>query len=173
MADMIHFDVKGIREVGLRFEQFPAELHDQIKAEIDALSKQLFAMVNAATPSKTGRLRSQEWLKLFDDGDSIKGAVYIAGQGSGKNSDFAKAGALEYGAHMPFEVAAHAMKLDHAWANQLANPLTVQVKSHPRKPNVPEFAFERGPLAAMQPEIIERLNAVVAKAAAQANAGGA
>ena len=170
MTEMIHFDVTGTRQVGLRFDQFPDALHDDLRNTIDTLSKELFARVEAATPSLTGRLRSQERVRLFDDGSRITGYVDIAGEGSGKGSDFAKAAALEYGAHQSAKVSAHAMKLDHAWANMLAEPITVLVKAFTRKPNIAEHAFERGPLAEMQPEIIERLNAVIAKATQQANA---
>lgn len=166
--DAIRIDVTGDRQVGLRFEQFPDALYEDLRKEIDALSIELLTRVEAATPDRTGQLRSQERLRLFTDPNRITGYVDITGtKGS---QDFAKAGALEYGAHRATKVSAHEMKLDHHWSLKLAAPEMVLVAAYARTPNIEEFAFERGPLAAMQPEIVSRLNAVVEKAVAEASA---
>jgi len=166
--DAVKIDVTGVRQVGLRFDEFPDELYVELKAEIDALSNELFSRVQAATPDATGLLRSQERLRLFADPNRITGYVDVEG---GKGSqDFAKAGALEYGAHRATKVSAHGMRLDHYWARKLAAPETVLVQAYARTPDIQEHAFERGPLEAMQPEIIARLNAVVERAVAEANA---
>ena len=59
--------------------------------------------------------------------DRITGYVDIAG---GKGSqDFAKAAALEYGAHKVAKVKTHEMSLDHYWSTKLAEPETVMVKA--------------------------------------------
>ena len=166
--DAIRIDVTGDRQVGLRFEHFPDALYDELKAMIEELTAELFARVEAATPTATGRLRNQERVRIFTDPNHIKGYVDIAGQGG--SQDFAKAGALEYGATRSTKVVAHKMKLDHLWANRLNAPIIVLVEAHSRRPNIAEHAFERGPLETMQPEIIARLNAVVEAAAAEANA---
>jgi hypothetical protein len=164
----VHFDVTGARQVGLRFDAFPDALYDDLKGEIDALSVELLARVQASTPVKTGALRASERMRLFADKNRITGYVDIA---AGKGSQaFAKAGALEYGAHRATKVSAHSMKLDHAWGYKLAAPMDVLVAAYTRTPDIEEFAFERGPLAEMQPEVIARLEAVVAKATAVANA---
>jgi hypothetical protein len=166
--DSIHIDVTGARQVGLRFEEFPDALYAELRVEVDALSAELFAQIEAATPVKTGRLRSQERLRLFTDPTRITGYVDIAApKGS---SAFAKAGALEYGAHRPTKVSAHSMRLDHVWSQRLAAPETVLVSAYSRTPDIAEHAFERGPLAAMAPEIVSRLKAVVDKAVKEANA---
>lgn len=153
--DTIRINVTGDNRVGLRFDEFPDELYQGLRAEIEALSSELFARVQAATPDLTGALRSQERLRLFTDQNSIKGYVDIDG-GSGSYA-YAKAGGLEYGAHKPAHVSAY------------SRPLDVMVSAYDRTPNIEEHAFERGPLEAMQPEIISRLNAVVEQAVAMVN----
>jgi len=163
--DTIRINVANDRQVGLRFEEFPDELYDALRAEIDVLARELFARVEAATPSATGKLRSEERVRVFADKDRITGRVDIAGPGS----ELARAGALEYGAHKRTKVSEHSRRLDHAWANMLDSPLTVIVAAYDRTPNISEVSFERGPLAEMQPEVRSRLNAVVEQAVARAN----
>ncbi len=164
----IHIDVRGARQAGIRFDTFPDALYADLKSEVDALSVELYTRVEAATPFATGLLRSQERLRLFTDPTRITGYVDI--QGSKGSQDFAKAAAVEYGAHRPTKVGAHQMRLDHYWADKLARPEMVMVDAYTRTPDIQEYAFERGPLAAMQPEIVARLNAVVEKSTAAANA---
>lgn len=166
--DTIRIDISGDRQVGVRFDEFPDELYDSLRQEIDSLSGQLYSLVQANTPVNEGTLRSQERLRLFTDKTRITGYVDIDG-GKGSN-DYAKAGALEYGAHRATKVSAHAMGLDHYWAHKLLEPETVMVEAYQRTPNIAERAFERNSLAAMEPEVLARLNAVVAKAVADVNA---
>jgi hypothetical protein len=168
--DSVRIDVQGALSVGLRFDRFPDALYDDLKREIEALSAELLARVEAATPSRTGRLRSKERVRLFTDPGSIKGQVFIdAGKVSG--GEYAKAAALEYGETGEWaDVKRHDMLLDHVFARKLVAPTVVLVAAFARVPNIEEHAFERGPLAAMQPEVQARLNAVVEKAAAEANA---
>lgn len=169
--DAVHIDITGVRHVALRFEEFPDTLRDDLRKEIDALMLELYARIEAATPTLTGRLHSQERPKLFDDENSIKGSVFIAGKGSGSKSDFAKAGALEYGSTgRKFKVAAHPMQLDHFMNEKFDAPITVMVKAHERAGTIAEHAFMRGPLNAMAAESLARLNAVVEKAVEKANA---
>jgi hypothetical protein len=166
--DSIRIDIANARQVGLRFDTFPDALYEDLKTEINALSIELYARIQAATPNRTGALRAAERLRIFADQSRITGYVDIAGA---KGSQlFAKASALEYGAHRSTKVKAHSMGLDHHWSKKLDQPQEVLVKAYSRTPNIQEVAFERGPLATMQPEVAARLNAVVAKATAEANA---
>lgn len=164
--DTIRVNVTGDRQVGIRFDEFPDELYDDLKAEISALTTELYGLIDAATPDRTGRLRSEERARVYSDKDRISGRVTIAGD----SKDFAKAGALEYGAHRSTKVSAHQMRLDHVFGQKLSAPLMVLVDAYSRTPDIQEVAFERGPLGAMEPEIIARLNAVVERNVAKANA---
>lgn len=168
MPDLIHIDVKGDRQAGIRFDAFPDDLYQDLQREITSLSGELFTRIQALTPKRTGLLLSEERLRVFADANRITGYVDIAGvKGS---QDFAKASAEEYGAHRLHKVRTHPMRLDHYWAHKLAAPETVMVEAFSRTANITEVAFERGPLAQMQPEVIARLNAVVEKRVAEANA---
>lgn len=170
MADAVRINIAGDRQVGLRFEQFPDQLYDALRDEIDSLAHDLFSSVGARIPERTGRLRSQLRVRVFADKTKISGRVDIAGKGSGKNSDFAKAATLEYGSTgKKANVSAHDMKIDHYWSERLSRPITKMTKAYSRTPKVPEFAFERGALAGMQSEILNRLNAVVENAVQDAN----
>jgi hypothetical protein len=166
--DTVRIDVANARQVALRFDEFPNELYADLRAEIDKLAVELFARVQAATPDATGKLRSQERVRVFADPKRITGYVDIGTDGS--RNDAVKAAALEYGSKgKPAKISAHSMQLDHVWSNRLNAPMTVMVKQYDRTPNIAERAFERGPLAQMQPEVASRLNAVVERAVAAAN----
>ena len=166
--DSIHIDVTGVRQVGIRFDEFPEVLYEDLRAEITALGNELFALVQAKTPAYTGELRSEERLRIFADPSRITGYVDVAApKGS---QDFAKAGALEYGAHASFAVKAHSMRLDHYWSLKLMAAQQVLVEAYARTANIAEVAFERSAIAELQPQVITRLNAVVEKRVAAANA---
>lgn len=164
----IRFDIKGDRQVGLRFDQFPAQIYDDLRGAIDELSQELFALVQAETPELTGMLRSEEMVRVFSDPDKITGSVAVVAP---NQQDARKAGALEYGSTgKSVAVKAHAMRLDHYWETALAEPETVIVKAYDRTPDIAEHRFERGPLEVMQPIAAARLNAVVEMAIKAANA---
>jgi hypothetical protein len=168
MSDEVRIDIAGDRQAGLRFEDFPDHLHDELRGEIDALSHELLSRIEALVPEKSGTLRSQVRLRMFDQEDRIRGYIDIDGRKG--STDYAKAGALEYGSRgKPTKVSAHQMKLDHFWAHRLASPTNVLVDAYSRTPTIAEHSFMRGPLAAMRPEIVQRLTGVVERAIADAN----
>jgi len=156
----IQYLVTGDRQVALKFDRFPQQAHDRLLARIQALTAELEARVLAAEPRRTGRLHSATISKVYDDQEKIGGRVTV-------RADFAKAAALEYGAHRPTKVAAHEMRLDHVFAERLTAPMTVMVMLHRRMPNIAAYRFLRGPLAQMAPEIQAELQAAVAEAAAE------
>lgn len=166
--DWTHVEITGARETGLVLEEFPDALYDDLRNEIGGLLEELHERVVVAAPDVTGTLRSEIDGILFADKNRIVGYVSVNGPKGSK--EFAKAGALEYGAHRPTSVKAHAMRLDHAWSEKLAAPETVLVAAYTRTPDIEEHNFLRGPLDAMRPEVDERLNAVVERRVVEANA---
>ena len=168
MADQVIVDVVGMRRVEVHFDEFPTQVHGDLKDTIETYTDILYARIEAATPSRTGELRSQERARVFaDNPNRVAGYIDIdAEKGSGA---FAKAAALEYGAHNSAKVSAHAMRLDHYWSNRLAAPTTVMVGAYTRTANIVAHRFMRDPTAEMQPQITAALHAAVEKATVGAN----
>lgn len=161
MADEIGFEIVGDREVQLRLDELPQAVHDSLLRRLTSLTAELAARVEAAAPERTGKLRSEVASRVYDDRvDRIRGRVTLSGE-------FGKAAALEYGAHKRTNVAAHAMRLDHVFANRLAAPLTALVAAHSRLANIAATRFLRGPAASMAPEIIAELRQAIVEAAAE------
>lgn len=149
--------VEGAREVDLRFERFPQGCHDELSAKIKARMPRLASAVRAKTPRKTGKLASEVTSSVRDTKERITGIVTVSG-------DFAKAGALEYGAHGTAKVGAHEARLDHVFGNQLHDPITVSVRAHTRQMNIPAHRFLRGPFEAERSEIEAELRQAVDRA---------
>ena len=164
--DAVRIGLTGDRQAGLRFEEFPDALYEDLRRTISTLGDELLALIEAATPSRTGELRSKERLRIFTDTDRITAYVDVAADG---RDEIVKAAALEYGAHKKTNVQSHSKKLDHVFDRALSAPMDVLVKAYTRTPNIAEHAFLRGPLAAMRGQAFERLNAVVEQAVAGAN----
>lgn len=164
---IVNIELKGERQAGRRFEDFPDALRDALKAEIDSLTNELHQRVAANAPSRTGNLRGRIQGKLFEDKDRITGRVSVSAR---SQAEHRKAAALEYGSRgKPGPVTAHTMRLDHYWSEKLAAPRTVVVEAFQRTSRVKEHRFLRGPLDAMRPQINVRLGAVIASAVKDAN----
>lgn len=170
MSDQIRIDIAGDRQSGLRFEEFPDHLRDALRDEISALTREAFGRYRAQVPVKTGKLQRQVREAVHNDPDKVKGVVYIDGKGSGSGSDFAKAGALEYGSTgKKFDVKAHRMNLSHVFERALAAPMNVLVKASKRHSTIREHRFARGTIESMSSDVLKRLNAVVERTIAQDN----
>ena len=140
--------ISGDREVALRFDDFPKRAHNGLLNRIESLTDRLYSLVAARIPDRTGRLRSKIDKAIYDDRDRISGRVSFSG-------DFAKAGALEYGAHRLTKVKAHAMQLDHNWSTKLQRPTKVIVAAYSRTPDIEAVKMLRGPLAQISSAAIE------------------
>lgn len=164
----IHIDLKGDRQAGVRFEEFPSALRDDLRSEIATLSDELFARIQGQIPSKSGELRSRLTKRIFDKEDRVTAYITINAQ---DQSEHRKAASLEYGSRgKKVRVKPHKMRLDHYWSEKLAAPRTIVTKAFDRTPSIREHKFLRGPLDTMRPQINSRLKAVVESAAKDANA---
>lgn len=166
MADGISVVITGDRAVQEKFDRFPQEAHQRLHATIEQFTERLVGRVRAAAPKRTGRLESEIRELVSDKPERIVGLVYIRGQ---ERSDYAKAGALEYGAHSTAKVSAHAMRLDHVFATALQAPLTVSVEAYSRQMNIAEHRFLRGSIDSMKGEIERALRAAVGETVEQTN----
>lgn len=164
---MIKIDLEGDRRAGLRFEEFPEQLRDDLRKEIDALTNELRNRIATAIPKDTGALRGTLRAVRYDDPDRVTGYISVA---KGDANMSRKAAALEYGsAGIPQGVKAHKMRLGHVFEEKLRSPLTVIVEKFNRQPDVKAQRFLRGPMEAMRPKIMSRLEAVVSKAVDDGN----
>jgi hypothetical protein len=162
MAQDFGVIIEGATQVALRFDKFPADLHDALKDAITKDTTVLEGRVREATPARTGRLRSQIDSAVFDDKTKITGAVFVSGD---DRNDFAKAGALEYGAHGTATVKAHAQTLTQVFGVMLDAPMQVMVEAYTRQTNIVAHRFMRNPFSAMESEIEADLREVVDAAA--------
>lgn len=168
MSEDLGVYITGAREMGLRFERFPETLRADLVPVIGELTAETLAMVEALLPNRTGRLRGEMSMAVHDLPDAVTGVVGLPpGLGSGPDSVYAAAGALEYGAHGDYTVKAHAMRLDHLWARATGLPMTVDVPEHSRRLDLEARRFMRGPALAMRGRVFARLEDVVDRTVAE------
>lgn len=170
MSDQIRIDIAGDRQSGLRFEEFPDHLRDALRDEISALTREAFGRYRAQVPVKTGKLQRQVREAVHNDPDKVKGVVYIDGKGSGSGSDFAKAGALEYGSTgKKIKVTKRTTSKSGLWDRLVNGPKARLQSFYYRTPNIREHRFARGAIESISSDVLKRLNAVVERTIAQDN----
>lgn len=145
----------GQRKLLARLDRLPADAHDALAERISGLAGRLRDRVVAAEPKRTGALARRTKWKLTDRPKRITARVWIAGQAG-------KAMALEYGAHGAVLVRAHRMRLDHVFGRDVS--MSVEVPAHHRHANIGAHRFIRGPLAAMELEILAGIAGAVRQA---------
>lgn len=77
------------------------------------------------------------------------------------NTNVAYGRAHEYGFSGTVSVRAHLRQMTHVFGNVLPEPMTVLVRAHNRKMNLPERSFLRSALREMQPEIAAEIRTAV------------
>ena len=151
------------RRVILRFEQFPAAVHDRLLATLTAIEQRLEAAIIAAEPAgATGQLRAITGGRVYDHGARIAAVVGVRADGP---MAAGKAGALEYGSHRALVVRAHQAKLAHFWSRAIA-AITVDVAAHSRMSNIDPRRFLRDPVEAIRSEAIAEMRAALDAAVA-------
>jgi hypothetical protein len=154
--------ITGDRRLEQLFDTFPEVLRPQLRAVIEDETEQLASRVRSAVPRKTGKLASEIATAVQESDSRITGIVHLTGE-------YAKAGALEYGAHRTITVREHSERLGHVWG--LVAALLVDVPSHERHQNLDASRFLRGPFAEMEAEIASHLQEVVDRSTENVNAG--
>lgn len=146
--------IAGDRELTLRFDEFPVALHAKLFERVSGLTSELEGLVRAGVPHRTGRLAGEISSRVRDSEERITGTVRVTGE-------YAKAGALEYGAHGTANVAAHAARLTHLWGRATGAPMMVEIPAHTRHVNIAAHRFLRGPEAAMSGRVRSELQGAV------------
>ncbi|HEV2097419.1 MAG TPA: hypothetical protein VGR45_00680 [Stellaceae bacterium] len=153
-------ELQNDRVVDLRFEQFPERAREALERRIGGLTQALLDRVHGAEPDLTGKLRGETVSRVSSTKNAVRGQVRVA---ASDKSEYAKAGALEFGTHGSAEVKAHTAHLSHIFSRLIA-PTEVLVAAYSRRPNIAARHYERGPLDAMRSQIIEELRAALTEA---------
>ena len=153
-SDFIAVDLTGDTRAVLRFEKFPAALHDRLFATLQSLEKRLEAAVLAAEPERSGELKSLTGGRVYDHGDRIAAVVGVRTRNA---NDARKAAALEYGSRgTAVHEKAHTMRLNHLWSRAISE-ITVNVPTYDRVPSIAARLFLRGPIKAMHETAIAEM----------------
>jgi hypothetical protein len=165
----ISFDLStsSSNKVAALFDAFPQIARGELEAEIRGIIEELDGLVKAAEPARTGQLRQSTIAYVLVEPNRISGRIKIAGPSG--SEIFAKAGALEYGAHRPTKVKSHSRVVSSIFGRLVA-PTTEIVQAYTRSVNIAEQDFLRGPLESRQSSILERIQGALDRATATARA---
>ena len=162
---------RGARELALRFEEFPQEVHATLSQRIKEVTDALYDQIRLAALDKfahpTGKLQSEIAGRFFNDSQT-RIAGYVSVFAGGDRNEYAKAATLEYGSEKPRKVSAKA----GAGAMMRLTGSNRRVYARMTKPAlIPAFRYLRGPFDEMRPEIIAALTEAVAQAVAEEDIG--
>jgi hypothetical protein len=138
--------ISGDRLVATELEALPERIHRRLVARVTALTDQLLGAYRAGEPRRTGKLRSETVSKMEVAPDLVRGLVTVAGD---SGQDFAKAGALEYGARGSVEVKA----FSRAGRTPLGTPAEQTVAAYTRQYDIIARRYARGALDDMRSHI--------------------
>jgi hypothetical protein len=158
----IGIEIVTDRKVALRFDEFPAEAHANLKAAITQVTERLRDMVEGAAPKRTGKLASEIEMSVKDYPDRISGIVSVRGDTQNEN---AKAGAEEYGAHGVAHVKEHPSRRTDL-SSKISAPSRGMVKAYNRRVNITARNYLRDPLHEIEGDALAAMHEAVDKAAA-------
>ncbi len=153
------FDILVIGDTQL--QAFIGELPARVNAELQAAMRDVAALLEgavvAAEPSRTGKLRSATRPFVRENPAGVTGGVQVRG-------DAGKAGALEYGAHRAFSLKEHWARRSVVFGRE-APSQSVLVDEYVRRANITADRFLRDPFAALQGQILARIEKALGRAA--------
>jgi hypothetical protein len=161
VADGFVVTIENERAVELLLDRFEKSARENVRAIVEAKTAELADRIRAAAPRLTGKLQSSIKEEVRETDDRIRGRVFVSG-------DFAKAGALEYGAHGTFTRKAHEEKLTHLWARAFMMP-EVEVSPTTVHMDLDARRYIRDPFAEMQADIEDELRQALDNAAEEAS----
>lgn len=150
--------ITGDRRVVARFDEWPKDFHDALLARIRDLTSELQSRVRALAPSRTDKLKDEIISRVFDDPQKIKGLVTLEDGLSG--SEYAKAGALEYGAHRATRVRKHRRTITEAFGRTIS-PTSADIQAYSRIANIDAQIFLRGGLGDVEGDAVTQLQEVI------------
>jgi hypothetical protein len=157
MSDDFALTLTGDRAVELMLARIPDAVRARLVPAIRDLTDRAYALYVAGEPSRTGRLHGETREVMTDQANLVRGRVTIVASGGGSQNEYAKAGALEYGAHGRTKVAAH-VRDGHDW---FGHPVEQLVKAYTRQVDILAYRFARNALEAISAEAQASLRAAV------------
>ena len=157
----INVIIAGDRKVAAKFDALPAELHDALLGRIKVMTLELEARVRALAPGRSGKLKSEIVLHIYDDPQRIKGVVTLASDLP--RSEYIRAAALEYGApgrRGRFKVKAYRRTITEAFGRTIP-PTRITVGAYSRIADITARLFLRGGIAGMEAEAKVELQAAI------------
>lgn len=150
--------ITGERELALKFDQFPQQIHQQLEQRIAGFVASLQAKIEGAAPRKTGKLRSEIKGRVYSSQNRVAG--YVSVYAPGAPGEYAKAATLEYGSDKTRKRTSRiALKLTTSRtriASRISKPIHIQA-----------YRYLRGPFDDQMSEFQTELEAMVAEAAAE------
>lgn len=156
-------DIKGEREVSLRFDQFPDRAKDRLRDRITSFVDTLQAAIEGAAPQKTGRLKSEIKGRVYESAHRIAG--YVSVYAPGIPGEYAKAATLEYGTSKPRRAFERNSRMAFALGRskrRIVSRLSKPVHMDPRR-------YLRGPFADLRGGFEEQIAAALSEAAQDSN----
>jgi len=156
--------VRGDRELALLFDQFPERMRGKLRERITALVSQLEGEIEAVTPVKTGRLRSEITERIYSD-DPSRVAGYVSVYAASVTGEYAKAATLEYGTNKARRLTERRSLIARAFGRGRRRI----VASMSKPVHIAARRYLRGPFETMEPEIRAALEEAMAEAVAEGN----
>jgi hypothetical protein len=154
--------MRGERELTARFETITPKLREAIKARMQGIGKSLQARIQELAPYKTGLLRSEITLRVFDDAKNRVAAYVGVYAPQNPTREYPKAATLEYGSKKArkFRAEVFSARLGRmtkrGMVERMTRPVTIQARR-----------YLRGGLASMEGEINAEIDAAIAEVVAE------
>jgi hypothetical protein len=150
--------ITGDRELEVKFDQFPQQIHGALLARITQVTETLQARVESAAPRKTGRLKSEVRARVYSSQNRIAGYVSIYAPGVAE--EYAKAATLEYGTNKPRHAVERVKTLLGKSRRRILNRISKPV-------HISAMRYLRGPFDEVAPDIQADLQSVVNEVASE------
>jgi hypothetical protein len=163
--------VTGDDRVLQMLDRMPDLVKTKLRERITAMIEGLAGAVRAATPYKTGKLRSEISSRVFSDKPG-RVAGYVSVQAAGNVQEILKAATLEYGSHKwRAAVRAGGSRKDKVWERLTRGKKRIRLRLDRSRKLIVARMYLRGPMRDMSGEMLDELADAVDQAVQEADEG--